>query len=175
MGLFLFGYSFTPQLASAERAGTSAVPRLLRRSLGPLVLGVLHAVLLHTGDILTTYAVLGLVLIAARNCPPGAARGASPAGALDIDHMVRLAEAWDSGALVWTAARREACANDLGRRRRRPGRRVAGWPELRGERLLQLPGHRARPARRPALAHRRLRTRGRPDPDLYLHPTPWPC
>ncbi|WP_371592074.1 DUF418 domain-containing protein [Streptomyces virginiae] len=70
---FLFGYSFTLQLASAERAGTSAVPRLLRRSLGLLVLGLLHAVLLYTGDILTTYAVLGLVLIAARNCTPRAA------------------------------------------------------------------------------------------------------
>ncbi|WP_406052150.1 DUF418 domain-containing protein [Streptomyces virginiae] len=70
---FLFGYSFTLQLASAERAGTSAVPRLLRRSLGLLVLGLLHAVLLYTGDILTTYAVLGLILIAARNCTPRAA------------------------------------------------------------------------------------------------------
>ncbi|MEU8351791.1 HNH endonuclease family protein [Streptomyces sp. NPDC048845] len=35
-------------------------------------------------------------------------------GALDIDHMVPLAEAWDSGASAWTAARREAYANDQG-------------------------------------------------------------
>ncbi|MEW1552213.1 HNH endonuclease family protein [Streptomyces tsukubensis] len=36
------------------------------------------------------------------------------AAALDIDHMVPLAEAWDSGASAWTAARREAYANDQG-------------------------------------------------------------
>ncbi|MFG3499291.1 HNH endonuclease family protein [Streptomyces sp. NPDC047928] len=36
-----------------------------------------------------------------------------PAG-LDIDHMVPLAEAWDSGASAWTTKRREAYANDLG-------------------------------------------------------------
>ncbi|MEO3978028.1 HNH endonuclease family protein [Streptomyces sp. CAU 1734] len=33
---------------------------------------------------------------------------------LDIDHMVPLAEAWDSGAHDWTPERRQAYANDLG-------------------------------------------------------------
>ncbi|MDW4918947.1 DUF1524 domain-containing protein, partial [Streptomyces californicus] len=36
------------------------------------------------------------------------------AGSLDIDHMVPLAEAWDSGASAWSARRREAYANDQG-------------------------------------------------------------
>lgn len=36
------------------------------------------------------------------------------ASALDIDHMVPLAEAWDSGAGSWSSADREAYANDLG-------------------------------------------------------------
>ncbi|MEU4012290.1 HNH endonuclease family protein [Streptomyces pseudogriseolus] len=36
------------------------------------------------------------------------------ASGLDIDHMVPLAESWDSGASAWTAQRREAYANDQG-------------------------------------------------------------
>ena len=36
------------------------------------------------------------------------------ASRLDIDHMVPLKEAWLSGASTWTAARRQAFANDLG-------------------------------------------------------------
>jgi len=33
---------------------------------------------------------------------------------LDIDHVVALAEAWDSGARSWTTAKRRSYANDLG-------------------------------------------------------------
>ncbi|GAA0711233.1 DUF418 domain-containing protein [Dactylosporangium roseum] len=63
---FLFGYSFTLQLRSAERVGASFAPRFLRRLSGLFVLGTLHAVLLFPGDILTLYALLGLVLLALR-------------------------------------------------------------------------------------------------------------
>ncbi|MDX2650096.1 HNH endonuclease family protein [Streptomyces sp. PA03-1a] len=34
---------------------------------------------------------------------------------LDIDHLVPLAEAWDSGASAWTTSQRQAFANDLTR------------------------------------------------------------
>jgi hypothetical protein len=36
---------------------------------------------------------------------------------LDIDHVVPLAEAWDSGASKWSTKRREQYANDLGAER----------------------------------------------------------
>ncbi|MFE8973520.1 DUF418 domain-containing protein [Streptomyces cyaneofuscatus] len=67
---FLFGYSFTLQMDAAERDGASFAPRMLRRLLGLFVLGALHAVLLYPGDILTTYALLGLILLAARAVDP---------------------------------------------------------------------------------------------------------
>lgn len=67
---FLFGYSFTLQLASASRAGANFTARFLRRLGGLFVLGGLHAVLLFHGDILTTYALLGLVLLAVHRIRP---------------------------------------------------------------------------------------------------------
>ncbi|MGC5015357.1 DUF418 domain-containing protein [Streptosporangium sp. DT93] len=70
---FLFGYSFTLQIDSAHRAATAFVPRFLRRLGGLLLLGVVHGVLLFPGDILATYAVMGLVLLVVRRITPRAA------------------------------------------------------------------------------------------------------
>ena len=64
---FLFGYSVTLQMQSAVRAGEAFVPRFLRRQAGLWVIGLLHAVLLFHGDILSTYALLGVVLLLWRN------------------------------------------------------------------------------------------------------------
>lgn len=63
---FLFGYSFTLQMASAERAGERFVPRMLRRQLALLAIGLVHGALLFYGEILSLYALLGLVLLALR-------------------------------------------------------------------------------------------------------------
>lgn len=60
---FLFGYSFLLQKEAAQRAGRAFAPRMARRLLGLWLLGVAHAVLLYQGDILTTYGVIGLVLL----------------------------------------------------------------------------------------------------------------
>ncbi|WP_405186822.1 DUF418 domain-containing protein [Streptomyces anulatus] len=67
---FLFGYSFTLQIDSAERRGARFTPRFLRRLTGLFVLGGIHAVVLFPGDILTLYAALGLILLALRRIPP---------------------------------------------------------------------------------------------------------
>src|SRR3990167_8314845 len=58
----LFGYSFALQMDAAQRTGSAFVPRFLRRLLGLALLGLVHAWLLFAGDILVTYALLGVLL-----------------------------------------------------------------------------------------------------------------
>ncbi|AZS78696.1 DUF418 domain-containing protein [Achromobacter spanius] len=67
---FLFGYSFTLQMAAAERGQVAFAPRFLRRLAGLAVLGLAHAVLFYQGDILVTYALLGLGLLGCRSMAP---------------------------------------------------------------------------------------------------------
>ncbi len=57
---FLFGYSLTLMLRRGHAAGRA---RYRRRLVGLAVLGALHATLFFVGDILLSYAVLGLVLL----------------------------------------------------------------------------------------------------------------
>ncbi|MFF3227167.1 DUF418 domain-containing protein [Nocardia suismassiliense] len=71
---FLFGYSFTLQIAAAQQAGVSEGARLLRRCAALLAIGFAHVSLLWLGDILTLYAVLGLILIGCRHLRPRTAR-----------------------------------------------------------------------------------------------------
>ncbi|MEV6366920.1 DUF418 domain-containing protein [Micromonospora musae] len=88
---FLFGYSFTLQLDSATRRGVDLAPRFRRRLAGLFVLGVLHAVLLFQGDILTTYALLGLVLLAMRTVRVGTALRAAVLLTAGIGFVLALA------------------------------------------------------------------------------------
>ncbi|WP_342117783.1 DUF418 domain-containing protein [Pseudoduganella sp. OTU4001] len=66
----LFGYSFSLQLDAAQRADTSFKARMLRRGLGLFGLGVLHGCLLFDGDILNSYGLLSIVLLAWHHLPP---------------------------------------------------------------------------------------------------------
>lgn len=60
---FLFGLGFTIQMARAEAKGVRFIPRYLRRAGVLLIFGLLHGLLLWTGDILLYYAILGLLLL----------------------------------------------------------------------------------------------------------------
>lgn len=61
---FLFGYSFVLQWRMASNANASPVQRMQRRLAALLVLGLLHGMLLFFGDILLTYSLMGLILLA---------------------------------------------------------------------------------------------------------------
>ena len=64
---FLFGLGFAIQISRAQARGASVAPVYSRRLIALLGIGLLHALLLRNGDVLVPYAVLGFVLLAARN------------------------------------------------------------------------------------------------------------
>lgn len=66
----LFGFGMSIQLERAQRRGASFARLFVRRMLVLLAFGLGHALLLWNGDILVTYALIGLVLILFRNVPP---------------------------------------------------------------------------------------------------------
>ena len=131
---FLFGYSFTLQMAAAGRAGASFTARMLRRIGGLFVLGALHTVFLYGGDVLMTYAVACVGLLLMRNVRDRTAIGVAVglyavvlaslvAGALLIDRSAFLpgeAEALANG---------EAATQAL----------LGGWSANIGEHLAGLP------------------------------------
>ncbi len=69
---FIFGWGLFVQQRSAERAGAAFGPRFARRLLGLAVIGMAHALLVFTGDILVLYAILGAVLWLVREWSPRA-------------------------------------------------------------------------------------------------------
>ncbi len=62
----LFGMGFTVMIDRADRAGRPFVLTYLRRTLALFAIGVAHALLIWSGDILLTYAIAALLLLVAR-------------------------------------------------------------------------------------------------------------
>jgi uncharacterized protein len=60
---FLFGLGFAVQLLRARERGAGVVTTYVRRMLALFLIGAFHAVVIWDGDILVTYAILGLVLV----------------------------------------------------------------------------------------------------------------
>lgn len=67
---FLFGLGFALQLKRLEAQGSGIGGVYLRRLLVLLGLGIIHAVLIWTGDVLVLYGLLGFVLLAFRKAQP---------------------------------------------------------------------------------------------------------
>jgi uncharacterized protein len=66
---FLFGVGFSIQMERLAGRGAKGTPVYLRRLLWLFVFGVVHALLIWSGDILHLYAQLGLVLLVIRKAP----------------------------------------------------------------------------------------------------------
>ncbi|MCI0348402.1 MAG: DUF418 domain-containing protein [Acidobacteriales bacterium] len=64
---FLFGLGFAVQMSRVAERGGEAQRTYLRRLVVLLGIGILHNTFLWYGDILHTYALLGLLLLASRN------------------------------------------------------------------------------------------------------------
>ena len=60
---FLFGWGMAIQMERATRRGTRFASFYVRRLLVLLLIGLVHAILLWSGDILVTYALLGFPLL----------------------------------------------------------------------------------------------------------------
>jgi len=63
---FLFGVGFALQLGRAEGRGADVNRLFVRRYMALLGIGLVHAFLVWSGDILVTYALIGFVLLACR-------------------------------------------------------------------------------------------------------------
>ena len=60
---FLFGWGAAVQMARAAQRGRRFAPLYVRRLLSLLLIGLLHAIFIWSGDILVTYAILGFLLL----------------------------------------------------------------------------------------------------------------
>jgi uncharacterized protein len=130
---FLFGYSFTLQMTAAARVGAAFAPRMLRRIAGLFVLGVLHIVLLYGGDILTTYAVVCLVLFWMRDV-----RDRTAIRVAAIVYAFVLLSALVSGLFLDSSAFLPSGAEALANAEQATEALRGGWSDVIGEHLSGL-------------------------------------
>ena len=65
----LFGWGIALQMQRLKERGVEPAPFIKRRLWGMLLLGLMHLVLLWTGDIVAFYAMVGFILLLFRNKP----------------------------------------------------------------------------------------------------------
>jgi uncharacterized protein len=63
----LFGIGFSIQLSRASEKGQSFLPHYVRRLTVLFFIGIVHLLLIWSGDILTSYAITGFILLIFRN------------------------------------------------------------------------------------------------------------
>jgi uncharacterized protein len=92
----LFGMGFAVMAQRAEAVGREFAPLYLRRSAALLVIGLIHGLLIWSGDILFIYALLSCFLLAFREVP----RGWLPVLGVGA-YMSAVAMIGALGAMVW--------------------------------------------------------------------------
>jgi len=113
---FLFGVGLALQAGRADARGGRSGPLLVRRLLVLAVFGLVHAILIWSGDVLLTYALVGLVAVTLRRARPGVLLGAAGAAllvvvlflGLSLAANLLLASTGDAAAQVGSQAVAEA-------------------------------------------------------------------
>lgn len=121
---FCFGLGFGVQIDAAAAQGQAFLSRYGRRLLGLAALGALNVVAFFYGDILLVYAVLGAVLLLARNAPvPRLVRW----GRIFIGIQVGLLAALAGLMALYAAVAPDDLARELARQSGEAARLAAGF------------------------------------------------
>jgi uncharacterized protein len=109
---FLFGYGVALQLLRAEAAGVRFAPLHAWRMAVLLLIGIAHS-LVWSGDILTTYALLGILLLPLRRAPPAVLGAAALLGlalpTLAVAGLAAAGGAWAEQTAQSAYPIRQAC------------------------------------------------------------------
>ena len=88
---FLFGMGFAIQLTRAEERGVDVRVMFMRRMAVLLGIGILHGTLIWRGDVLTQYALLGMLLLFFRRLSPRALLAAAAATLFLLPYLINIA------------------------------------------------------------------------------------